>query len=479
MEVAVDSALHTLAKEPALIARHSHGVLRHGGEGHKEHACLLMVEQAVRLAAFFHDLGHLPFSHEFETALEDYWDGLKKCERERSPLRGVILHGSLTDSGDDAPDASHNRMKIHEGIGHAVAEMLLRETLRAKDTILDRVESTEAQHVKNMMRVCFSVAREILIAESTPKADATVMWLHALIDGEIDADRCDFILRDARNYGFEFASYDLQRLLDNMVVVSTAERDPHLAVRYNGISAVESFLTARYRSYQYAVRHHKVAQIGAALRYCIVTLLKRVDAGERDSISDEIGDFVSTLEAIYAHNPEDINANIVTLSKFARYDDIWLMTQLRALDLHKPGKEWAALVCWRQSNPGPYSLWKRADDFPVGIDIDDLKSFNRGLNSLDDNAWRKCAGDVKARQMLVTRHIFSPLKTDIMIVRRDGDLVSIRDIAPSVGGLEESWKSDIQVQVFVPSTTTFDEAKVSVLADMIDPLKERGQNMRR
>lgn len=40
----------------------------------QERAAITLAEQSLRLAAFFHDLGHLPFSHDFEYGLTTYWE---------------------------------------------------------------------------------------------------------------------------------------------------------------------------------------------------------------------------------------------------------------------------------------------------------------------------------------------------------------------------------------------------------------------
>jgi len=221
-----------------------------------DRAYLLLAEQGLRLAALFHDLGHLPFSHDFEFALD-------QLGSELGPQTARLL---WQQPGRDA---------LHERIGHDLADLLLKQAF-----------ATTSQH--EGARVSFEVARQILgTAESQTiekllgrggvqePAEGAWPWLHTLIAGELDVDRCDYVLRDARNYGFESARFDLQRLIDNLTVVRDPNFDNALvpAVLMQGQAAVEAFLIARARVYQWGTRHHKVGQVAAALRYAIGTLL--------------------------------------------------------------------------------------------------------------------------------------------------------------------------------------------------------------
>ena len=200
-----------------------------------------LAEAGLRLAALFHDLGHLPFSHDMEFALEEY---ASAKSREGSKIREGIeaLVGGPP----------------HEVIGHNLANL-------AFQTLLD-------SHPNPAVRAAFGMARKILEVPgdyySQPKPNAgVVVWLHSLVDGEIDVDRADYLLRDARALGFEFAIYDLERLINNLVLVRHPDLGLATAIEERGFSALETFYLSRSRSNEFLVRHHKVAQIGAAFRY--------------------------------------------------------------------------------------------------------------------------------------------------------------------------------------------------------------------
>lgn len=198
--------------------------------------------------------------------------------------------------------------------------------------------------------------------------------MHTLIAGELDVDRCDYVLRDARSYGFEFAGFDLERLIDNLTVVADPAAENALvpAVRHQGQAAVESFLIARARMYQSGPRHHKVAQVGAALRYATGELLRPALTDVPYAHQHPLRPFLDDLETILADSaPTDLEP---LLDRFAGYDDQWWLRRLRDAPGHD---EWFDLVCWRTK--GPKSLWKRPTDFPT-----DLAGFNRRLPARTD-----------------------------------------------------------------------------------------------
>jgi len=434
---AVKTATGEIADLPPAAAVMESNVLTASHYCDPSHAdAVLVAEQALRLAALFHDLGHLPLSHDFEFGLEKYWFGLEDQEKQESPLRTMM-------------EQRPGQAAIHERIGHQLALLLLKELF----------SGLEVKSLSDAARIVFELARQILESLETPDPNqprAALEFLNSVTAGELDVDRCDYILRDARNHGFEFASYDLARLLDNLVVGRRGASFV-LAVRPHGLSALESFVVSRYRSHQYGVRHHKVAQIGAALRYSIAQVLA-------SGIDGSIADFRNDLGAIA--NPGELTPEERSelLERFASYDDVWWLALTRRYE-QGASDEWVSLVCWR--SPGPWSLWKRVGDFPVP-----LKEWNQLVAKLKDldtaRRWAHVVEELESQGVLVMAHDFAPWKADpkqsddslLGVASEDGSLTPVTRLSPVVRALGDAWMSDIQVQAFATSDSGVSAADV-------------------
>ena len=433
------------AKVCARQLDHEGLLTRSAPEEHRPY--LLLAEQGLRLAALFHDLGHLPFSHDFEFALEQLAADLKPLPRQSATR---LLEQR---AGRDA---------LHERIGHDLTYLLLGEAF--------------ADAPSEAARVTFGIARQILEtseAQTIEKirgtggletaAEGAWAWLHTLIAGELDVDRCDYVLRDARNYGFESARFDLQRLIDNFIVV----RDPDVqnalvpAMRPQGQAAVEAFLIARARVYQWGTRHHKVGQVAAALRYATGRVLK--PALSSDVEQHPLQPFLSDVEAILQPHGDGDEDRQALLKRFAGYDDQWWMSVLRA---EHQDNEWFSLVCWR--TPGPRCLWKRVVDFPR----DDLAAWNRRLPARTDverlREWDDNVRGLRDDGVLVLRHRFEPWKPSeatkdhiepesalsfYVSGNQPGKrLVAVSKVSYPVAALREGWLRDLQVHAYANST---------------------------
>ncbi len=153
----------------------------------------------VKLSALVHDLGHGPFSHVSEGALELFADRDKLKER----LKG------------------DNSAKIHE--------LLTQDLLFSDDDLRHRIDGSTLKKIVSLLSHGYGEP-----------------ILRSVVSGPLDADKQDYLLRDTYFCGVKYGIFDLQQLHREL----RAEEDPtqgkQLMISADGVHALEQFVLAKY-----------------------------------------------------------------------------------------------------------------------------------------------------------------------------------------------------------------------------------------
>src|SRR5262249_40907796 len=84
------------------------------------------------------------------------------------------------------------------------------------------------------------------LLEGSATAGRALFW-RELIDGQMDADRIDYLQRDSLHAGVDYGKFDWLRLVNSVEVVPPPEgRGPGLGVSEGGYHAAEGLVLARY-----------------------------------------------------------------------------------------------------------------------------------------------------------------------------------------------------------------------------------------
>jgi len=167
--------------------------------------------KAACAVALLHDVGHAPFSHTFEIAIEDY---------------------------------------DHEQFGFKIAAIIL--------------EDTEC-----MSQTWAKWALEVLNKQKPVKElEPQNMVLRSLIDGPIDVDKGDYLVRDSYHCGVQYGGYGQDRLWRNLAILtSDIEGTEILQLGVTSKGAYEAYhlLMARFHMYEAVYEHHTKQKIDAVV----------------------------------------------------------------------------------------------------------------------------------------------------------------------------------------------------------------------
>lgn len=178
--------------------------------------------QKVRLAALLHDVGHCPFSH----AAED-----------------VFPERPLTESKSGLVTKA-KRYK-HEDYSFALIRHVLRDVIDGDEW--------------NRRNYGITADEIAAIIEGSSNAGPALFWKD-LLNGQLDADRMDYLLRDTYHIGVNYGKFDLHRVVATVRAVKDDEKDrelktPRIGISSGGWYAAEALILARYSMHKQVYFH--------------------------------------------------------------------------------------------------------------------------------------------------------------------------------------------------------------------------------
>ena len=212
----------------------------------------------LRAAAMLHDIGHAPLSHTTESIMP--------------PLAALALPAWLT-AHDPARQAHHEDYSLKIILSSPIAQHLEAMGIPAEAVaqLISGIRLPDASPFQHEGIDLFPLMRQI-------------------ISSEIDADRMDYLLRDALYAGVAYGQFDLDWLLRHLTPVFQDGR-AYLGLRSRALFTFEDFLLSRYHMFFSVYYHH--ASI------CYQEMLQRFFAAEAQAypLSPHLEAYLQTDDA--------------------------------------------------------------------------------------------------------------------------------------------------------------------------------------
>lgn len=279
--------------------------------------------QALRIAALFHDIGHPPFSHIIEFTLQrlynekessffikekvdKFTESLSKyfnCQ----PVETMLLPCENSKNIDPA---------LHEQIGLDILYNAFRGVMKNLTNEWAKKPSDTANRIQTIYLVTVIEFTFGILLEKSSIFKA----LHRLIDGPIDADRLDYIVRDSHNAGVDWGTIPYERLIS---AIKFVRFDGNFIIAFpeKVSDDLDDLIVNRYKVFQRINYHHKTVKTSELMQRAVEALAKDYLSSEPNKeIMPEIKDLWCPIGSAFGQSEVE--------NQISKWTDSWLVSVL-------------------------------------------------------------------------------------------------------------------------------------------------------
>lgn len=207
----------------------------------------------IKLSALLHDIGHLPLSHTIEKALEKF-DNYEKNEKHQKTIENSGGKNLLHEDKENIKEIEFDKnvfekkpkkVALHEYLGEVVLNNCNIGNQLRKDGIAP-------------LEIAAGFKGDFDSAYKEEHKPTGLSFYNAQIrnflHSQLDADRIDYLLRDASFSGVNTGSIDIDKLLNSIVYNDKGS----YGIEASAIRALDQFFISRYVAYCQIVGNKKV-----------------------------------------------------------------------------------------------------------------------------------------------------------------------------------------------------------------------------
>ncbi|MDP3778718.1 MAG: HD domain-containing protein [bacterium] len=190
------------------------------------------LRRIIRLSGLLHDVGHAPFSHTAEAVMPPLSDLAIPDAWLRHPLK--------------------NRAARHEDY----SVLLIAGMSEGNDAVITK---EEAEIISSLIHHKYIRIPDSWHTHFSERVNSQSLHgvIKTIISSDIDADRMDYLLRDAHFAGVTYGHFDLPWLISNLGTVRL-DNAYSISISESGIQALEHYLLARANMYAQVYMHKTV-----------------------------------------------------------------------------------------------------------------------------------------------------------------------------------------------------------------------------